>query len=61
MSHEYWSIVVVLGLAGWIASMLMFIFKAFPQRDRFEKRPALIWGGCVIVFFAAWITGLLHA
>lgn len=61
MSNEIWSIVLLLGLFGWIGSTLVFIFTAFPSRDEFLIRPALKWGMCVFVSFSVWIVGLLNA
>jgi len=61
MNHELWSVVIVVSLAGWIASTLLLIFKAFPEKGRFEVRPGMIWGGCVLMFFLAWTVGLVNA
>lgn len=61
MTHEIWSVILLIGLSGWIASTLVFIFKAFPSRDRFEPRPAMVWGARALVSFAVWILGLLQA
>lgn len=59
--NDIWSIVTLAGLAGWVGSTLMFIFKAFPGRGVFEVRPALRWGGVLVVAYSAWIAGMLHA
>lgn len=59
--NEIWSIVTLAGLAGWVASTLILIFKAFPGRGVFERRPALRWGGVLVVAYIAWIVGMLHA
>jgi hypothetical protein len=61
MSHEIWSMVLLIGLFGWIASTLVFIFTAFPSRGEFLTRPAIKWGLCIFVSFMAWIAGLLNA
>jgi hypothetical protein len=61
MSNDFWSIILLLGLFGWIASTLLFIFKAFPSREEFLGRHAVTWGGCVFVSFVIWIVGLLNA
>ena len=59
--NELWSVVVVVGLLGWVGAALTFIFKAFPGRGRFLVRPALTWGMVLIVAYIVWIVGLLHA
>ncbi|HEX9078433.1 MAG TPA: hypothetical protein VF795_02515 [Desulfuromonadaceae bacterium] len=59
--NEFWSVVVVAGLLGWVGAALGFIFKAFPGRGQFLARPALIWGGVLAASYAVWIVGMLHA
>ncbi|NVN92427.1 MAG: hypothetical protein HXX11_17755 [Desulfuromonadales bacterium] len=61
MEHDIWSIVLLIGLWGWIISTLVFIFRAFPSRGEFAARPARIWGMCSAVSFAVWIVGLLKS
>jgi len=61
MSHDIWSIVIIVSLICWITSTMFFIFKVFPGKDRFEIKAAKIWGVCVLFSFAFWVTGLLNA
>ena len=61
MSHDVWSIVVVIGLAGWIASSIMLAFKAFPKKDVFDAVSGRCWGGAVVFSFCVWIIGILMA
>ena len=61
MSDGFWSLVVVASLMGWIASTLILIFKAFPERGRFVGREAGIWGTALLISFAIWIVALLNA
>jgi len=61
MAEIIWSIVLIVGLIGWVASTLVFIFKAFPGVGRFEMQPARKWGLVVVISFAVWIVGLLNA
>jgi hypothetical protein len=61
MSNISWSIVMLLGLYGWVIFTLLFIFKAFPEADKFDSRNALRWGPCILVFFFVWVAGLLNA
>ncbi|WP_205743269.1 hypothetical protein [Geobacter sp. FeAm09] len=53
--------VTIVGFAGWLAAALIFLFAAFPERGRFEKRPAMVWGGVLAVCYAVWVAGLLNA
>lgn len=61
MSDIIWSIILIVGLFGWVASTLVFIFKAFPELGRFEVQQARKWGLVVVVSFVVWIVGLLNA
>jgi hypothetical protein len=61
MGHDQWSLLLLIGLWGWIISTLAFIFRAFPRQGTFVADPALRWGGAVLFFFALWIVGLLAA
>ena len=59
--HEPWSLLCEIGLIGWLVAAAGFIICTFPSRDIFEKRPAAVWGGCLLFFYAIWITGMLKA
>jgi hypothetical protein len=61
VSNDLWSIICLAGLAGWIVSALVLAFRAFPGKGEFAGRPALKWGIALIVSYAVWIAGLLHA
>lgn len=61
MSDNFWSLILLAGMFGWIASTLAFIFKAFPSRGQFEARSALKWGLVMGSSFFIWIAGLLNA
>lgn len=61
MSDGLWSMITLVALVGWIGSAIVFIFKAFPGRGRFEARPAKVWGGIFVIMYALWVTGLLNA
>jgi len=61
VSNGIWSIVTIIGLAGWISSAIVFLFRAFPGRNRFEVREARVWGVAVLVSYAVWIAGMLNA
>lgn len=59
--NEVWAIVTIAGFAGWLSAALFFLFTSFPEQGRFEKRPAMVWGSVLAVFYAVWIVGLLNA
>lgn len=61
MSNGIWSIITLVGLLGWITSVMVFIIKAFPGRDLFEAKPARTWGLAVLVSYSIWIIGMLNA
>ena len=57
-----WGIVLsLIGVWGWIATLFLFIFKSFPERGRFNGKPASIWGGLAIIFWGCWMLGMLAA
>jgi len=61
MANDFWSIVAIMGLLGWVASTIVFVFRAFPERNRFEAGAARVWGAAVVASFSIWIAGLLNA
>jgi hypothetical protein len=61
MSNDFWSIFLLLGLAGWITSSIMLMFRVFPEKDVFNASSGMRWGGCVIVSFVVWVVGMLNA
>lgn len=61
MSHDIWSIVLLLGVVSWIVSSIAFMFYSFPRRGEFVIKAAIRWGGASLVSFLVWILGLLNA
>lgn len=61
MSNDVWSIVVVLGLVGWVGSTILCLFRAFPERNRCDLAAASRWSLGVALFFILWIVGMLNA
>jgi len=59
MKSELWSLLCEISLWCWIASAIGFILAAFPSRDNFTKGPAAVWGGCLILFYVFWVTGMV--
>jgi hypothetical protein len=61
MSHDIWSIILIAGLAGWISSVIMLFWRAFPERGVFNSIAGIRWGTAFLISFAVWIAGLLRA
>jgi hypothetical protein len=61
MSDGAWSIIMLIGLTGWISSAIIFLFRVFPGRGLFEAREARVWGAAVLVSYGVWIVGMLNA
>ena len=59
--NEWGVILTMIGVWGWIGSVLMFIFQAFPSRGAFLARKGLLWGGAGVFFFGCWMVGMLVA
>ncbi len=61
MINEVWALISEIGLWGWTAAAAGLILQAFPSRDNFRKGPAVVWGGCLILFYAIWVTAMVKA
>lgn len=61
MSHDLWSVVLLLGVVSWILSSVTFIFCTFPRKDEFVVTSAIRWGGASLLSFLVWIAGMLNA
>jgi hypothetical protein len=59
--NEWGVFLTLFGVWGWIASMVIFIFKGFPARGVIVGRQVAIWGCTVLSFFVCWIVGMLVA
>jgi hypothetical protein len=59
--NEWGVLLTLVGVWGWIGSLLMFMFKAFPARGEFRTRQGLSWGSVAVLFFGLWIVGMLVA
>jgi len=56
-----WSIVLLIGLAGWVASSIMLALRAFPQKGVFDVASGIRWGGAIVISFCVWVIGMLCA
>ncbi len=61
MSHDFWSIILIVGLTGWLSSCIILMFRAFPERGICNVSSATRWGAGALFSFAVWIVGLLNA
>lgn len=61
MSNDIWSIVLLIGLTGWITSSIFFMFRAFPEKGVFNSVSGIRWGGATVISLIIWIIGLLNA
>jgi predicted membrane-bound spermidine synthase len=55
---EAWSVIAIIMFWGWVASSLLFIFKAFPRLGVFQSRPALVWGAVSVLCATVWMIAL---
>ncbi len=55
------SIVNEVGFFGWIASVLLFIFKALSPEGTVKKKPAIFFITAFSLFYSIWIWGLFNA
>jgi hypothetical protein len=55
------SILVEIGFLGWVGTTIGFIWQAFGGPLGWRRRQGLLWGSCLVVFFAVWIVGMLLA
>ena len=59
--HVGWSMLVAIGFLGWVGAVISFIWCVYTRHSMWAWRPGLLWGGCIAVFFAAWVVGMLLA
>lgn len=61
MANDLWSVILIAGLIGWLSSSIIFMFKAFPQKDVFDVPNGVRWGSAGLISFFIWIIGMLNA
>ena len=59
--YTFPSIMCEIGFFGWVASILLFIFKALSAQGHLKKRPALLFVSSFLIFYSMWIWGLFRA
>ena len=61
MINDARSLMCEISLWAWIGAVIGFILCSFQSRGVFNSRAAALWGGCLLVFYALWIAGMLKA
>jgi hypothetical protein len=56
-----WSVATEVGFFGWVISALVFIFTFLRKGGGLARGKALFWGGCILVFYALWVIGMVRA
>jgi hypothetical protein len=61
--NVFWTLILEVGLIGWIGSAIGFLISGLRtgQTVRLRSRAAIFWGMLVIVFYAMWIVGMMRA
>jgi hypothetical protein len=54
-------ILTELGFLGWIGATIGFIWYALGNNQVWIRKRCLLWGGTIVIFFTAWIIGMLIA
>lgn len=59
----FWSVMVEVGLLGWLATMVILVIRLFKrdQGSRVKVASCMGWGVLSLCFFALWVIGLLKA
>lgn len=57
----FWSLVALLGFAGWLGGGFLFAFRGVTADDRLDARPAAASGVLVAVGLVVWMLGLYYA
>jgi hypothetical protein len=61
MANEWWGVVTVIGVWGWIFAGAGFILNSFPARGCFNRKAALVWGVFFLFFYTLWVLGMKMA
>jgi len=56
-----WSLVMEVGLLGWLSSTIFFILRSFGPEGELYGRRALFWGGLLLIFYILWVVGMVKA
>ena len=56
--HLGWSILVAIGFLGWVGATVGLIWHVVDEEGNLARRPGLLWGSLIAVFFALWLIGM---
>lgn len=56
--HLGWSILVEIGLLGWVGATVGLIWYVVDEAGNFARRQGLLWGSLMAVCFALWLIGM---
>ena len=56
-----WTLLLLLGFAGWVAGAFAFSVRAIDGEDRFVRAEAIRWGSLIAVGFALFVLGMAMA
>ncbi|RLB96254.1 MAG: hypothetical protein DRH43_02510 [Deltaproteobacteria bacterium] len=61
--NVFWTLVLEIGLLGWIGSVIGFLLHAVPGAGTagLGLKPAIFWGVMFAVFYTLWIVGMVMA
>jgi len=59
--REFWSLLCLAGLWGFVFSTVGLTLRGFPARGVCVRRACLGWGGALLVCYVVWMVGMAHA
>jgi len=59
--REWWALLCQIGLWGWVFCIVGFILQSFGERNAFNGRAAVRWGGGTLLLIVVWIVGMSYA
>ena len=57
----FWTVVLLLGFAAWVAGAFVFVARAIDADDRIVGKQARVWGTVVVVGFGLFVLGMALA
>lgn len=59
--NSFWVAAMEVGFVGYLASLLLLIFRGFERSGKIRRRPAALFACLAAAFFALWLQGLRRA
>jgi hypothetical protein len=60
MSNQFWSLLSISSLWGWIFLTIGLIINVFKQRDIIVRKKAISWGIGIVLSYSIWIIAMLN-